>query len=268
MQSIEQVVARGGLCALLFASGCESVGGLMVENHGKVPSAEVRVLGPTGKELAQTGTKVMLTFTGQPIQITLDGSHSSDADGDIVTYRWLAWKAEQQSVTDSGVDAGTVWSRADGGSPGWPDDIAQPTVTLGEGTHVFTLWVMDDSGNTSAPDSVRIDVQSTLSPEQCITSAVEGTDPVCVGCICALGDACREAVSASKCDAACWALIACIGEKCPDLQTRMACVPANCGEFLPPTAPAAALEGARGLGDMGANCFRPPCDEACQNRTP
>lgn len=271
MRFIEQVVARGGLSALLFTSACEDVGGLMVEQLGTPPIADARVLGATGKE-------VTLSFSGQPIAVTLDGSYSTDADGHVVSYRWLAWTGAP-TLASSGLDGGLVggldggaawrsWSHPapDGGSAGWSDNVAKPMVKLGEGTYVFTLWVVDDRGNTSAPASVRIQVSASVDPgatAQCVASAADMTAPACVGCLCGVSDACRVAVSASKCDNACWALLSCIGQKCPDTQTQMTCVPSNCAAFLPPMAPMAALDGARGLGAMGADCFS-RCGDSCK----
>lgn len=269
MRFIEQVVARGGLCALLFTSACEDVGGLMVDRLGLTPIADARVLGQLGKE-------VTVSFSGQPVSVTLDGSFSHDPDGHIASYRWLGWRGEQ-TMASGGLDGGALWSWTrtlpeggvagpDAGIAGWPADIARPVVRLGEGTYVFTLWVVDDTGNTSLPASVRIQVKAPMDPgatAQCVASAADMTAPACIQCLCGVSDACRAAVSASKCDNACWALLSCIGSKCPDSTTQMTCVPASCAEFLPPTAPMAALDGARGLGVMGADCFS-RCGDSCK----
>ena len=69
-------------------------------------------------------------------QVTLDGSGSSDPDGDTLTYTW-----EDSFGQEEGVD---------------------PTVTLGLGTHDITLTVSD--GEFSDTDTVRIFVEDNTPP--------------------------------------------------------------------------------------------------------
>jgi hypothetical protein len=68
-------------------------------------------------------------------------------DGTIVAYRWL-------SATPP--DAGAGRELAQGEQPGWPDDVAQPRVTLGEGAWAFSLWVTDNEGAVSDPDTIKL----------------------------------------------------------------------------------------------------------------
>ncbi len=68
------------------------------------------------------------------IDVTLDGSGSSDPDGQVASWTWM-------------------------GTPD-PADVVKPTVHLGEGTYVFTLIVRDDQGAPSAPDAVTITVKA------------------------------------------------------------------------------------------------------------
>lgn len=108
---------------------------------------------------ANAGPDQTLTLpTGSTeMAVTLDGSASSDADGNVV-----AW----------------VWS----GTPD-PDDVASPTVTLGEGTHAFTLIVRDNDGAESTPDTVAITVNPFIGggdPHAGIT-AYDGPS-TCVSC--------------------------------------------------------------------------------------
>ncbi|MFC2047831.1 NosD domain-containing protein [Chloroflexota bacterium] len=78
--------------------------------------------------------------------VTLDGSGSSDADGDPLTYDWN-W------------DGGTT-------------DGMSPTIFLPLGTTSVTL-VVNDGTEDSAPDTVEITIQDTTPPEITITSPEE-----------------------------------------------------------------------------------------------
>ena len=66
------------------------------------------------------------------IDVTLNGSGSSDPNGTIATYNWT-------------------------GNPD-PANTVSPTVTLAAGSYTFTLVVTDNSGATSAADTVTITV--------------------------------------------------------------------------------------------------------------
>jgi hypothetical protein len=70
--------------------------------------------------------------------VTLDGSGSSDADGNVVGYNWT-------------------------GNPD-PANTINPRVSLSAGSYSFTLVVTDNDGATSAPDSVTIQINSPNTP--------------------------------------------------------------------------------------------------------
>ena len=101
---------------------------------------------------ADAGPDQTVTILGATGSVTLDGSASSDSDGTVVEYAW-------QGTPD-------------------PDDVAQPTVTLGPGVHTFTLIVRDNDTAYSAPDTVTITVRATpvadAGPDQTVT-AVSGS---------------------------------------------------------------------------------------------
>ena len=80
---------------------------------------------------------VALAVGQTTVDVTLDGTGSSDPDRTIVTFTWT-------------------------GTPD-PNDVATPTVTLGAGVHTFTLVVTDDDGATSQPDTVVITVQEIVA---------------------------------------------------------------------------------------------------------
>ncbi|MEQ9278366.1 MAG: PKD domain-containing protein [Balneola sp.] len=81
--------------------------------------------------VADAGADQTLTATGATTSVTLDGSGSSDADGDVLTYSWS------------------------NGATG-----ATPTVALAKGTHVLSLTVSD--GEESDTDEVTITVVNTI----------------------------------------------------------------------------------------------------------
>jgi hypothetical protein len=74
------------------------------------------------------------------IDVILDATASVDPDGSISLYSWT-------------------------GSPD-PADVASPTVTLGVGTHLFSLEVTDNDGAVSQTDSVAITIEETPAVNQ------------------------------------------------------------------------------------------------------
>jgi len=89
--------------------------------------------------VAEAGDNVTYTLgVSQPtVEVTLNGSNSTDSDGTIVAYTWT-------------------------GTPD-PEDVVGPNVTLGTGVHIFTLVVTDDDGAMSDPDTVTITVNEAMS---------------------------------------------------------------------------------------------------------
>ena len=182
--------------------------------------------------IANAGKDRQLDYDGTPVSVTLDGSKSLDHDGDIVTYRWLS----AALVTDGGP------------SPIDPKDVVKPRLELDQGTYTFTLWVEDNRGSVSMPDNVTINI-GTDPVVECAGGIPEVITPTCGTCLCAASADCRSKVAA--CDGACWDLIACIGQNCPDT-TDVACISASCADLF------GGLTGAMGLTD----CFT-PCADAC-----
>jgi hypothetical protein len=174
--------------------------------------------------VANAGVDQMIEYAGAPVAVALNGSASSDDDGVITKYRWFS--------ADSAPDAGMGRQAPADAPANWPDDVMNPTVTLDRGTWRFTLWVVDDRGATSEPDTVEIAIGSDPVAE-CVAGVVPAVAPTCSACLCALDDMCRGSVVETACDESCWALIRCIGANCPDfaamaMMADYSCLTTNC----------------------------------------
>lgn len=143
MPSVASLRAITVVLLALTSYHCQDQSGLLVPDRGLPPLADARVEGHEGK-------LVMLEYTGEPITLALDASQSRDPDGRITRFQWL-----------SGTRAPAAGSGAAGPAPEWPEDTEKPEVTLGEGSHAFSLWVVDNQGLVSMPDVVRVVVAST-----------------------------------------------------------------------------------------------------------
>jgi len=217
------------LCALLAAQGCLKDETL---DTNRVPIAHARAVGNNGEVVDATVdggvAALMFMFDGDPIEVTLDGTASTDLDGEVASYDWRY----VAPAADGGVPASGFWSQVPSLDP---NDVARPKVLLPMGTHTFTLWVTDDDGAVSVPDSITIKVGGD-PVQECIDGSAPELDDTCKQCLCsqegATGDTCRTGVPG--CNGACWGLIGCIGAMCPtftmDMDTQ--CVIDNCATFL------------------------------------
>ncbi len=88
--------------------------------------------------VADAGTDATFEATGATMSVALNGSASSDADGDELTYTW----------TQNGFTVATG---------------ATSAVTLGLGEHTFTLTVTDEAGATDT-DEVTVRIEDTTAP--------------------------------------------------------------------------------------------------------
>jgi hypothetical protein len=132
-----------------------------------------------------------------------------------------------------------------GAPPNWPGAAAQPQVELGEGIWSFSLWVTDNQGAVSQPDTIKITVGQVVDPAvtQCAANVLPTEPAACSMCLCSQtgtqGDMCRAAVTADKCDQSCWNLINCVAGNCPDFAKMAAmmppdysCLTTNCSAYL------------------------------------
>jgi hypothetical protein len=145
-----------GLC---LSSGCADEA--IIQRFNDLPLAVATVFDPaTGGSLdvAADGGLAPVTFpyAGAPVRIVLDARGSHDPDGQITSYRWLSGTR----TPDAGVPARAVPS---GQTLDWPADEVMPAVDLGPGLYTFTLWVRDERGAWSLPDTIRVVIGSTMA---------------------------------------------------------------------------------------------------------
>jgi hypothetical protein len=148
--------ARCGLFALAAAvalSGC-----LRLKIDNKPPIAEIWFNGALVAKSGNPVTTTTIPYAGMPVSVVLDGTKSSDPDGQVTSFKWLR--------TD--IPAASRW--ADGGVP--PPDSGLPVfhstddppagtsaqLSLDKGKYRYSLWVMDNGGLISAPATVTLQV--------------------------------------------------------------------------------------------------------------
>ncbi|XWN37704.1 MAG: PKD domain-containing protein [Balneola sp.] len=123
---------------------------LTVSDGELTSSDDVTVTIVNSAPVADAGTDQSITATGSTTSVTLDGSASSDADGDVLSYSWTLNGSE---VSNN----------------------ASPTFQLAVGSYTYTLTVTDGSGASSS-DDVTVEVRN-VAPEADIQagSAVLGS---------------------------------------------------------------------------------------------
>ena len=106
-----------------------------------IPSAAQAIYVDTVAPTANAGSNQTVEATGPSTSFTLDGTASSDSDGDAISsYQWF-------DSLNSPVGTGSTL-----------------TLSRGLGTYTFSLVVTDAHGVTSAPSSVQIKIQDTTPP--------------------------------------------------------------------------------------------------------
>lgn len=156
------------LCATFAATGCSS--GRLIGPFNEPPVADAKVLKmgmPVEQMRDGSIAELVFPYEGMPVAITLDGSASYDPDGRIVSYRWLS----ATRMPDASLPL--PWL-PDAGSPmpflrmppaeGALDDEVSPTIMVGAGVWAFSLWVLDDQGVWSNPDTIRFIVGEPSAP--------------------------------------------------------------------------------------------------------
>ena len=152
------------------SSGCQT--NQLIEAYNDAPVADAKLLKmgmPVEQERDGSIAQLVFPYAGQPVSITLDGNSSYDPNGKITGYRWLSGTR----TPDAGLPP--PW-RPDGGMAPMPflrmesmgmDGAlreAAPTIMVGAGVWAFSLWVVDDQGTWSSPDTIRFIVGDPPAP--------------------------------------------------------------------------------------------------------
>jgi hypothetical protein len=209
-------IAAVALC--LGSFGCRQV---VAINPNAAPIADARAVDPATGEA--TETMIAIPFPGTPVTVTLDARESTDDDGLIAQYLWLSGTGD--------ADAGVTRAVPAGEAANWPADQSRVDVTLGEGEWMFNLWVRDEEGLYSLPDTVLVNVGSDPISE-CVDMVVDQVAEPCRMCMCGI-ESCRPMIVESACGTECWSLIQCIGANCPNFQMMammmdFSCLTTNC----------------------------------------
>ena len=119
----------------------------LIVNDGKVDSAmsaiTINAAAANVAPVANAGVAQSLTRTGGSVVVTLNGTGSTDANGDVLTYRWVL--TTQPAGSTAALSSTSV---------------AQPTFTATvAGVYVATLVVNDGKVDSAAPSTVPITVQ-------------------------------------------------------------------------------------------------------------
>jgi hypothetical protein len=102
--------------------------------------------------VANAGPDQVVPFQGAAVDVVLDASASTDADGVIIEYRWLS------ATRPPGGGPGRYWPP--GETMDWPADGVTTAVRLPQGVWMFSLQVTDDAHATGEQDTVTITVGS------------------------------------------------------------------------------------------------------------
>jgi hypothetical protein len=237
------LLARVGVAVLVSgaAGGCREDPTIKPANQ--IPIADARLIRDgmsVNGRMDGGAAATTFEYTGTPVMITLDGSHSYDPDGTIVAYKWLSATLAPDGGIELPNDGGLSLRWIPPGAPlNWPGTQVQPQVELGQGIWSFSLWVTDNEGAISNPDTITITIGNVVNPVvQACAAAVISTEPdSCKQCVCMQSDMCRAAVIATACNQMCWDLVNCVASNCPNFAAMNAkgddsCLTTNCSADL------------------------------------
>lgn len=132
--------------------------------------------------VAIAGDDQQFEYNGTSVEVTLDGSKSFDPDGEIVEYIWYDTGVcpqdryqfiEQPDFSGENFDWTNVKEYQ-----GDPANERKPVGQLEEGEYRYTLWVRDDHGSVSVPDSVivRVGTSGPTLPTSCRSTTEDDDD--------------------------------------------------------------------------------------------
>lgn len=132
--------------------------------------------------VAIAGDDQEFEYHGTPVTVTLDGSKSYDPDGKIVEYIWydtgVCPQDRYQFIAPPDFSGEIFdWTNLKE-YQGDPANESKPVGQLEEGEYRFTLWVKDDDGSVSIPDSVLVRVGSSgpTIPTSCQSTTEDDED--------------------------------------------------------------------------------------------
>ena len=136
---------RAGFCKgcvlpglVLVAAAAHCGRDLSINSTNQLPIADARIIrnGQSVDGLGDGGAALLaFPFSGTPVSITLDASHSSDPDGTITAYRWMSGTPAPEGGAELPDEGGVEHRWIPPGAPvNWPGTGVRPQVQLGEGS--------------------------------------------------------------------------------------------------------------------------------------
>ncbi|HMJ10628.1 MAG TPA: PKD domain-containing protein [Polyangiaceae bacterium] len=208
------------------------------------PVAVARVVlarGPADETtFAEKQDALAFDFSGAPIDVQLDGTASSDEDGEIEKYEWQSAGLVDDDGTPLPDDTKVPSHLPERNEQAWSADVPVPTVRIAEpGVYTFNLWVTDDMGATGEPDRVtfRVGTSNDETATQCKSSVAASVPAECSQCLCGASDMCQQVIAETSCREPCWGLLRCLNQNCPNFRSMamamdFSCVTSNCGAHL------------------------------------
>jgi hypothetical protein len=247
MQSIKLGNTLSFFAALLALLSLNACSEFDVKNLPPVATVRVMMNG------APVNIEEPIPYMGTPLALTLDGTLSTDEDGNVAKYTWYRTDLPPNVRYDAGV--------MDIPTEGDLMPVAAPQVMLGEGSYQYSLWVTDDEDMISEPATVEFTIKTPTNymPDATCAAMYMSAIPECVDCVCtptaSMGCLDNFAACYQNPDpmfvTLCKAIVDCAREK--------GCVGAGC--FMPALCQAEITAGVTYMG--GTDCMGDPAVNPC-----